>query len=319
MKKETKRHIIEALVIVILIILFILSNKLLITNNRNSFDPIDDNSSIVYQVENVFYKNENLIIQGWFLPLDGSKNEDLKDKKLGLLLYDIDSISEKNIDGTDKLKKGISADLTYINRNDVIQYFEYDDENYQCGFTAKFDNCLLDDKTYRIVFKPDEKNETGIMSNLYIKNGKLSFIDPGDSLILDLSNTDLNEIIYEGTCLASCPEKNVCIIQVDWKLYLIADEGFEYAPNGETYISYGIVTNQVEKLPYERRSLGLNWDDLSSFFESSEITNLINCGKYRVCVKEIPKEYSVVMMNMGYYSEEEWKWNLVFRPVYSFN
>ena len=41
----------------------------------------------------------------------------------------------------------------------------------------------------------------------------------------------------------------------------------------------------------------------------------MDCGKYRVSVRDIPREYSVTNVCTGYY-DNEWVWRTDFKPNY---
>ena len=44
----------------------------------------------------------------------------------------------------------------------------------------------------------------------------------------------------------------------------------------------------------------------------------MNCGRYRVCKRKLPEEYSITSIVTGYYKNDKWIWKNYFRPVYEF-
>lgn len=310
------------IVIIICIILFIV-NEQINDNRNNSFLPVEDSNAYVYQVEKVYENEDDYVIQGWFIELKKVKNKErdvTSDKNLAVILYDIEAERPKDLDGNLKPAEGINLRVEHTVRNDVNEYFKCEYDYSNCGFLArikKSDICL-ENRCYRVVFKLRGEDDKGILSSFYLANGQIRHVNPNDYMIPDVMGTDLENIAKEGICVAGCPEYHICVYQYGKKLYWIAEKGFLFEDDGSTYIQYSMDTTQFDKLPEKMKSNGWYWSNLGGNFEDYEITDTINCGKYRVCVRSIPSEYSVTWIDTGYYKEKDLVWMRVIRPDYAF-
>lgn len=45
----------------------------------------------------------------------------------------------------------------------------------------------------------------------------------------------------------------------------------------------------------------------------------MNCGKYRVSVRDIPNGYAITYLYLGYYEDGTWVWSNDARPYYDFS
>lgn len=222
------------------------------------------------------------------------------------------------MDGTEKPLVGIKGNVNKIKRTDVNEYFDCPFDYSNCGFSAEFDLKELDlaSKEYQIIFKPDSNDYDGIPSNGYIYNNELSFISSDDKVDLNVEGTDIEEIVKKGYCLASCPDDHIFIYQYNNCIYWIATNQYEFEKDGSTVIQYQLETTQYDRLPISRTENGWYWDHISDDFEKFEVTDNMNCGEYRVSVREIPKQYSVVRIITGYYVNGKWVWKRYLRPCY---
>ena len=324
---NTRKKIIRwtlAFVIIISIFIFtILINEQIDENRVNSFKPIKDNEEHVYQVESLTIDESEVVIKGWFFELKSIRNklcENVKKTKPDVILYDINTEIEKNIDGSDKMYKGKALNMEWYDRPDINKYFSCEYDYTHCGFTARIpiSEIDLDNKQYQIAFKYQEENPNmwGILSTTYIDKGSLCYVSPKDIIELDITGTDLDTIVKDGICVASCPEYHICVYQKEWELYWIADEDYFFEDDNSTYIEYQLETTQYDKLPLDRINNGWFWSNIGSNFENHEITESISCGKYRVCSRKIPTDYSITRIVTGYYVDGKWIWQKCFRPLY---
>ena len=323
-RKKVLRIIIEISLVIAIIVAFVLINELILDSKRKSFQDTSDTNKYVYQIEDLSIVNDEIVIKGWFFELKNVRNKErevMADTRLGLVLYDMNSEIKRDLDGNEILKAGISMNMEYQDRKDIDSYFNCDYDYSHCGFIAKTNksNIDLENGEYQIVIKPNRNENKGISidSNTYIEKGRLIFKNPHKSTRLEVENTDLLNIVKDGYCLVDYPEYHIYVYQYDWKLYFIADEQFYFEEDGTTCIQYQIDTTQYNKLPAYRIEKGNYWSNIGADFEKYEITNSINCGKYRVCVRDIPRDYSVTRIVVGYYSENEWIWQKSFMPIYS--
>ena len=97
-------------------------------------------------------------------------------------------------------------------------------------------------------------------------------------------------------------------------MYWIADENYAFNIDGSTYLQYQLDTTQFDRLPGERTSNGWYWDNIGDYFEANEITDTMDCGRYRVSVRDIPSGYAITRAETGFY-DGDWVWSGKFRPV----
>lgn len=320
MKKEVLRYFLMGFMIIVILVVFCIINDSIDYSRKSTFEYLADTNEYAYQIENMTFEDEDLVISGWFFSLKKVQNEYREvdtQNSIGIVLYDKSQKEEKNIDGSNKHKKGIALSTTMYTRTDINNYFKCEFDYSQCGFTARIkkSEVSLEDKQYQIIIKPDQDSLGGICTETYIDYGKLIYIDPDAKIVLDVERTDLKSIIESGYCLVSCPEYGIYVYQNKRKLYWIADENYYFEDDGSTYIQLHFDTTQFDRLPIYRTYNGWFWDDLGGAFEDYEITNEINCGKYRVAMREIPKEYSITRIGTGYKSAGSWIWQKYFRPI----
>ncbi len=318
MKKKVISWTVKGIVLFVIIGTFFVINKHIDKQKLCSFSFIEDNNAYAYQVEKVYLDNEDVVISGWFFELKCVRNvsRDVNDNDFGIVLYDLNSVVKENIDGTEKKREGIalSVEKGHI-RNDVNNYYKCEYDYSSCGFIARINKNEIDYENgeYQIVFKPDFVGNDGLNTSAFLDHGNLIYTTPKNFIPLDVEGTDLEEIVYNGYCVANNPQFHICVYQYGRVLYWIADEEYSFNEDG-TYIQYHIDTTQFEKLPAERTERGWFWSTLGANFEDYEITDAINCGKYRVSSREIPEEYSATFITTGYHTDR-WIWMCYIRPL----
>ena len=322
MRKKALKNALKIGILIIIVIVFVLVNDTITEDKKKRFKPIQDSGDYAYQIEKVFVEDDYFVVKGWFFELEKVRNvkKDIPEgRELGIVLYDLNSDSKKESVDNVSFISGIPLKMEYQTRIDVNQYFECEYDYSHCGFVArvKIDQLQLDNE-YQIVFKPSFEDDLGIMSNAFLTNGKLSFIRSEEHIDLENLGTDLEKIVNEGICVASCPDHSIYVFQHEWSLYWIAGEDYEFDEKGSTYIQFEMNTTQFDKLPKNRTENGWYWSNIGGEFEKFEITNELNCGKYRVSKRDMPTEYSVVYISTGYYVDDTSIWNRHIRPIYSF-
>ncbi len=313
---------VKIFLVMAVIITFVLINEMITQKNKSTFIAIEDDSDYAYQIEDMFLDNDYLVIKGWFFELNSVRNikqEILPNKKLGILLYELNSEDDGSNTSDSGEKKGIITEMEYMQRSDINEYFKCEFDYTQCGFIAKtkIDNIDLE-KQYQIIIKPDYSSNVGILSIIYFYDGTLQRVTKNDKPDLNVERTDLYQIIHDGILVAGNSEYGMWVYQYKDSFYWIADTYYNFEDDGSTYIQYQMDTTQFDKLPKERIENQWFFSDIGGNFEDYEITNDINCGQYRVSVREIPKEYSVVRIETGYYIEDRWIWRRFIRPYYNF-
>ncbi len=303
-----------------LIIVFVIINSKIDFEKKCKFDFMNDSNAFAYQIEEIGIENDDFIIKGWFFELKSIRNVSRaidKEREMGIILYDLNKKEETYSGDGNKHNKGVALNVDFITRTDINKYFKCEYDYSHSGFVARVNKSELnlENGQYQIIIKPIQDSLSGLRTNAYINNGKLQYINPTEECVLDTKGTDLESIVNNGFCLVSYSEKNIYIYQHENKLYWIADEGFCFEDDGNTVIEYQLDTTQFDKLPLYRTEKGLFWENKGAIFELCEVTSEMNCGRYRVCVREIPKEYSVYWIGTGYYLDGNWIWHKEFRPI----
>lgn len=319
MKKKSLKIVLEIGIVITILVFFVLINEQITEKKRSSYMPLFDSNKYAYQVESVNYIGEDLVINGWFFELKKVRNVErtiAEAEKYGILLYDLSSEIEKDIDGNDKPREGISLDVEYVIRSDVNKYFACEYDYSRSGFVARINKEKIDlnNGIYQIVVKTEADGEVGIPIRAYIIRGELYYVNLDEGPLPEVKNTDLELIIDEGVCVMAIPDSHIWVYQYNMALYWIAEEGFYFEKSGDTYLAYQIDTTQYNSKFKEYDTKGNYFVEFGDTFEKYEITQDISCGKYRVCKRNLPADFAVYMIRTGCYSNKEWIWQQSFRP-----
>lgn len=143
-----------------------------------------------------------------------------------------------------------------------------------------------------------------ISTKTYIENGLIKYVKEAPAP--EIEGTDIEFMIENGTLKAYEPKYDAFIYQVDKKLYWLIGEKFDAS------LIYHLYTDKTEKLPKNRIQYGF---DNRSFGIGSkkEVTDMYNCGKYRVFIDIIPEEYYVTAIMVGMNKGSELFWEQYFR------
>lgn len=278
-----------------------------------SYD-FNDNSAthFEFQVDSIQFTNNQLKIEGYAFMYLSYRNEDTA----------VDGSPDEIIPAiylksTNEIGKMREMKLEYgIARQDVNNYFKCEYDYTHTGFKATIDATAIDKNAeYEILVK-----YPGVFSPFhsgnYICRNEVYRISRNEYIEPEVKGTDLENIVNSKSCVVYNPDHHCWVYQKDNKLFWIVDENFYFEDDGSTYIQYQIDTTQFDKLPKDRFDNGWYWSNIGGNFEDYEITDDMNCGKYRVCCREIPQEYSVTAIYTGYYTDEHWVWQECFRPMY---
>lgn len=330
-RKQLKKikGIVQVVVLVGIVFLFVAIN-IKISKSRDDLVIVgEDDENCVYQFENMSIEEDELVLHGWFFRMEEVKNvfqNITNNTNRSILLINIDPNTGEIIYDDEEARathraKGICLVVESENRKDVNEYFWCDYDYSHSGFTAKGDlsDIDLENDVYRIVIKEDSEKSQGMLTNTYIYKGQLFYSNPITTQQLDIEGTDLEKIVNEGTCLVSRPEYHCNIYQYGWKLYWIVDEEFDFDENAATPLVYMMNTTQFTHLPAVRTNNGWYWGNAGKTFEAYEITDTMNCGKYRVSVRDIPNGYSITTFSLGCYENGERIWDATARPHYDFS
>lgn len=319
MSKKTLRTVLFLATVLGLLAFFVVINAFLSKRRQGAFEPIGDSNHYAYQIEDVSTDGNELVVKGWFFELKKIQNQEYEvgNTPFAIIIYDLSNEKETYTDGSREIRNGLKTDVVYTDRPDINEYFKCEYDYTHCGFEARIDKSKfnLTNGNYQIIIKPDDDEVRGIQA-AFIVNGKLKYIYPFDEISLNVDGTDLEKIVKDGICVVSYPEVHMCVYQYEWKLYWIAEKEYEFEKDGSTQIEYFSETTQFDKIPEYRTKNGRYWDSMFAPFENYEITESMDCGEYRVCVRDIPIDYSITQMGTGYRLNNKWLWKRNFRPVY---
>ena len=111
MKKEVLRYFLMGFMIIVILVVFCIINDSIDYSRKSTFEYLADTNEYAYQIENMTFEDEDLVISGWFFSLKKVQNEYREvdtQNSIGIVLYDKSQKEEKNIDGSNKHKKGIA-------------------------------------------------------------------------------------------------------------------------------------------------------------------------------------------------------------------
>lgn len=265
---------------------------------KRQFEVVKYDFNWLFQVEDISEANGKLMINGWAFQL----GVDAKEESVEVVLRDIDT------------GKKYFMNTQYNRQKDVNDYFLCESDYTYCGYEAEIKSSKLDLKngTYEVILRPTD-NRTGYATNVYYSNGKMMFVNPREYVPLITTETDLEEITTNGVLRVYRPDFGIYVYQYEGALYWVADENYDFEEDGTTYIEYQLWTTQRDKLPEHR--VQWDFDNIGFNFESNELLDW-NTGKYRVARAELPTNYSIRMIETGYYVNKEWVWRHHFLPFY---
>lgn len=215
-----------------------------------------------------------------------------------------------------KTGKELKADTECgLLRQDMARYFNSQLDYARCGYTAAISGFNVNEE-YEIFI--NLKRFVSFPAGVFITGTDIHYTKQDGFIVPEVEGTALEEIVSKGYLRVYRPDRACYVYQYKGYLYWLADTGFHFENNGKTYMQYQLWTTQTEKLPQKRLKNHWYWDNIGDYFERHEITNLINCGRYRVCKRKLPEEYSITAIVTGYYKNDKWIWKNYFRPVYEF-
>lgn len=140
-----------------------------------------------------------------------------------------------------------------------------------------------------------------ISTRTWVNNGTIEYVEAGTPKP-DTLETDLGFVVEEGVLKEYNPDYDLYIYQLRDRLYWLIGESFD------ADIIYQIYTNEPYMLPNERQKYGFDNRGFKIGSEK-ELTETMNCGKYRVFSDIIPNQYhiSAVMVGMSRGADVIWK------------
>ena len=162
---------------------------------------------------------------------------------------------------------------------------------------------------------PEEKLEAWVQfdgydllpSFTYIKQNRVEYVS-GRTVFPQVKNTDLAAVAGNGILKACVPDYDVYVYQYQNRLYWLIGSDIDK----RTEIIFHLHTNEPQSLPARRKKYGF---DNRGFRAGSknEITKRMRCGKYRVFVRDIPEEYNVTAVTVGFNTGGTIQWTRCFR------
>lgn len=297
-KKRLEQALICAgLVIAIWFIFFLAMGRL-----HRQIKLYTDDFSWVYQIDAVETEGKKLLLRGFAFQL----NQDAAGKNFEIVLQDTAT------------GKNIFSKMKYTEREDVNRYFLCEYDYLRSGFEAAFKTGKLDleSRNYEVLLRPTGERKRTYRTGIYLAKGQLVYTNPESFGPLDVTGTDLEKVINEGVLRVYRPDYGMYVYQYEGELYWIAEPGYAFNEDGNTYMEYQLDTTQVEKLPEECLNNQWYWDNIRFWFRSKELSGY-DTGKYRVAKNGIPTEYSITKIWTGNY-KDGWIWLQYFRPYYQF-
>lgn len=260
-----------------------------------SDEPVNVPGYFCFQVETVCLEGNNLTLTGTIFRYKKQLSEPL------ICLKTDDTV--------------LHMDVRYgIKREAVNNYFGNKYDYSKSGFVA---STVIDPtKEYEIItgFDWGQYIQTGV----FLISSNIHYCPETVLTLPKVKSTSLLSIIENGYLRSFQPDYHCWVYQYENALYWIADKDFCFEEDGSTYIQYQLWTTQPENLPKERLDNGWYWDNIGGNFEDYEITEMINCGQYRVMKRDLPAAYPITSILTGYYKNGKWIWQDYFRPVYNF-
>ena len=146
-----------------------------------------------------------------------------------------------------------------------------------------------------------------INSLLYIQERQLEYTG-NVSCTPDIGGKDLEEKVQTWQLKAYDLHNDIFVYQSCQKLYWLIGTDID----AQTEIICHLHTNEPEKLPAGREQYGF---DNIGFHPNgkAEITETMQCGRYRVFEREIPMQYPITLVRVGLHMNDKIGWTGYFR------
>lgn len=266
--------------------------------------------TFAFQLDKVSIEESKLSLTGFCFPygfeLTDSEQKDINlrwdDEKYTIVLKSVD---DGSIHTTNMTRN--------INNKEIEEYFRCKHKYEKVGFNAQIDVNEIDlDLEYEVLV---QSGKLFLPTKTYIKGDLILQSTEEKSPKLDIAGTDLQKIVNDGYLRLYRKDKHCAIYQYEGKLFFIADKQFEFDKNGTTIISCLVHSTQLDKALETEFTKRYHVVDITTNFEKHELTNTMNCGKYRVSAIELPTEYSIASIEIGSFNKH-WVWKERFRTHY---
>ena len=141
----------------------------------------------------------------------------------------------------------------------------------------------------------------------YINNNQVEYVS-GAVEEPDIRETDLGMIVCNGFLKAYAPDYKVYIYQFGRRLYWLIGTPIDK----RTEIIFHLHTNEPDKLSEHRKKYKFDNRGFRAGAKN-ELTGNMRCGQYRVFEREIPKEYNITAVWVGFNTGGKITWSRWFR------
>ncbi len=316
-KRKRNRIIYNVVFTVIMLVAFVAYAEKVNRGYKQRFTLISDGPQYCYGIDWLEKKDNTITLKGWFIELKSLRNvqQNVSDCD-SEMMFALIPIDEAKIGSRIENASIMQVVKMHEERLDVNEYFSCEFDYSKCGFVTSIDcdNVDLSGRSYRLAIKLDaETTSKAVLTNVYITKEGVLYTNPSESPQLDTVGTDIDEIVSSGVRLVNRPDVGCYIYQLKNKLYWITDEKYDFNGDNKTYLNCQLDTTQLDNISQERIDKKIFFEEIDECFEKNEISNSINCGKYRASVITIPREYSINHVTVR---DGEWRWRAEFKLNY---
>jgi len=162
---------------------------------------------------------------------------------------------------------------------------------------------------------PDEKWEVLVQfkyyaplkTATYIHKDRVEYVS-GEVAGPDIRDTDLALLVNNGVLKAWEPKYDVYVYQFNDRLYWLVGSPLDR----KTEMMFRLYTDEPGRLPEPRKKYRFDNRGFRAG-DKNEITRTMRSGKYRVFVSEIPAEYHITAVSVGFYADKKMQWSRQFR------
>lgn len=141
----------------------------------------------------------------------------------------------------------------------------------------------------------------------YVNNNRVEYVS-GTVVDPDIRDTDLGMIVRNGILKVYEPKFDVYVYQFNRRLYWLIGSPIDK----RTEIIFHLHTNEPDRLPEHRKKYKFDNRGFRAGAKN-ELTRQMRCGKYRVFEREIPKEYNITAVWVGFNTGGKITWSRWFR------
>ncbi len=258
-----------------------------IENIKTIKRKVSQDKNILYDIENIQNKGNDLLISGWVL------RQESQNLKVTVIL--------KN-----DLGQNYVLQTNLKEREEINTFYS---ENFDFGKTgfefAISQNKLEKNSSYEIYLQleynlPTENNSNKIIkisSGYYLFNETLYRYQVEEYSVPKFIDSHMQQVIENGYLCIYDVEKDFSVYQYENSIYWIAGKDFSFNENGNTYLFCHFYYWNNEHLPESAKKYGFENKDF--YFEDKEIC-FSSEELYRVSKIQLP-EYMLKQLYMGVY------------------